>query len=145
MKDVLKTQGGKATWNMFDRCEGFLEAITHAEEIDESNRIGFFPRDTIEENSLAREILKLEPDYPTKDCPHYGGVKVGIVTSKGVGELTVLLDFNDLYSYEYTQRGVQLDYGRLYVWDMEHYITSLSNVLNSPKALKERKMIKKEE
>ncbi len=52
MKDVLKTQGGIATWNMLDRCEGFLESIFYVEEVEPSERIGFFPLDTIEENDL---------------------------------------------------------------------------------------------
>lgn len=145
MQDLLKTKGGIAVWDLMDICNGFLEAITYCEEIQEAERIGFFPNDTIEDSSLYREIAKHEPHIPTKDCPHYGGVKVEIVTAKGVGELHVLLDMNDLFSYQYVQRGVQLDYGRLFRADMFVYITELAKVLNSPKALKERKLYKKEE
>jgi len=145
MKDILKTKGGIASWDLMDTCDGFLEAITYCEEIEESDRVGFFPNDTVEDNSLYQQLYKLEPHFPTKDCPHYGGVKVEIVTAKGVGYLSVLLDMNDLFSYQYVQRGVQLDYGRFYRADMHEYLTSLSKVLNSPKALKERKLFKKEE
>jgi hypothetical protein len=144
MKELLKTKGGHAVWDLMDECNGFLEAITYAEEVDEADKIGFFPNDTVEEHDLLMELMKLEPYFPTSDCPHYGGVKVEIVTAKGVGSLTVLLDMNDLFSYQYVQRDVQLDYGRFYRGDMQEYLTMLSNVLNSPRALKLRKLFKKE-
>ena len=145
MKDVLKTKGGQAAWELMNMADGILEAITYCEEIEPSDRIGFFPDDTIENTSLYIQINKHEPHFPTKDCPHYGGVKVEIVTSKGVGYIDLLLDYNDLFSYQYIQRGVQLDYGRLYRDGMHTYLVALSKVLNSPKALKERKLFKKEE
>lgn len=144
MKEVLKSKGAHAVWDLMDECNGFLEAITYTEEIDEGPKIGFFPNDTVEDNDLLMELMKLEPNFPTSDCPHYGGVKVEIVTAKGVGYLTVLLDMNDLFSYEYVQRGVQLDYGRFYRGDMQEYLSMLANVLNSPRALKLRKLIKKD-
>ena len=145
MKDVLKTKGGQAAWDLLHMSDGILEAITYCEEIEPADRIGFFPGDTTEHNSLYRNVIKLEPNIPTKDCPHYGGVKVEIVTSKGVGYIDLLLDFNDLFSYQYVQRGVQLDYGRFYRGEMHAYLSAVASVLNSPKALKERKLIKKEE
>tara|TARA_R100001460_G_scaffold74118_4_gene115161 strand:- start:1856 stop:2293 length:438 start_codon:yes stop_codon:yes gene_type:complete len=145
MKEVLKTKGGIAAWDLLNMSNSILEAITYCEEIEPGDRIGFFPNDTIEHNSLYQQIKKLEPNFPTKDCPHHGGVKVEIVTSKGVGYIDLLLDMNDLFSYQYVQRGVQLDYGRFYRGEMHAYLVAVSRVLNSPKALKERKLIKKEE
>jgi hypothetical protein len=144
MREVLKSQGARNVWNMMDECNGFLEAITYCIEEDEGDRIGFFPNDTIEDSSLMKSILEHEPDFPTRDCPHYGGVRVGILTSKGAGELEVVHDMNDLFSYSYVQRGVQLDYGRLYRDGMIAYISGIAEVLNSSKALKERKLKKKE-
>ena len=51
----------------------------------------------------------------------------------------------DYFSYSFVSRGTQLDYGRLPRADMIDYITAISKILNSPKALKGRKLFKKEE
>lgn len=145
MKQVLQSKGANNVWNMLDECESFLEAIFHVEEVEEQDSIGFFPNNTVEDVDLVKYMLKHEPHFPTGETPHYGGVKVGIVTGKGIGELTILHDMNDLFSYQFTQREVQLDYGRMYRADMIEYVSSISRILNTPKALKGRKLIKKDE
>ena len=38
--------------------DGFLEAITYCEEI-EADRIGFFPNDTVEHNSLYQQLYQV--------------------------------------------------------------------------------------
>ena len=145
MKQVLKSKGAKNVWDLLDESEGFLEAITNSEEIDENNTILFFPNNTCEDSDLVKYIKKSEPNFPTDDISHYGGVKVGIVTGKGTGELTVVHDMYDLFSYQYVQRDVQIDYGRLHRCDMKEYISSIARILNSPKGLKGRKLTKKDE
>jgi|TARA_B100001250_G_scaffold56950_1_gene44080 hypothetical protein len=145
MKQVLKSRGAKNVWNLLDESESFLEAITYSEEIEEQNTIKFFPNNTCEDSDLVKYIKRSEPNFPTDDISHYGGVKVGIVTAKGTGEVTVVHDMYDLFAYQYTQREVQIDYGRLHRCDMKEYISSIARILNTPKALKGRKLIKKDE
>jgi hypothetical protein len=130
---------------MMDECNGFLEAITYCLEEDESKKIDFFPYDSAAESNLVKSILKIDPSFPTKAGPHYGGVRVGIVTNKGVGELEVVHDMYDFFSYSFISRGTQIDYGRLPRADMMEYIKAIAKVLNSSKALKGRKLFKKEE
>ena len=144
MREILKSQGAKNVWDMMDECNSFLEAISYCIEVDEAEKTGLFPNDTIEYNDLMKTIIEEDPSYPVEDSPHYGGVRVGVLTSKGAGELEVVHDMNDLFSYSYLQRGVQLDYGRLYRDGMIAYISGIAEVLNSSKALKERKIKKKE-
>ena len=43
MKDVLKTKGGQAAWDLLNMSDVILEAITYCEEIEPADRIGFFP------------------------------------------------------------------------------------------------------
>lgn len=145
MKTILNSQGAKAVWDLFEQCNDLLEAITSSQEIDEDKVIPFFPNGTCENSDLMQKLLEYEPDFPVKSCPHYGGVTIGIVTLKGPGEIKVVLDMNDLFSYSYTQRGVQLDYGRMYRAEMQLYLSGLADILNSPKALKERKLYLKDE
>ena len=144
MKEVLQSKGAINVWNMMDECNSFLEAITYCIEEDESAKIDFFPYDTAQESNLVQLILKQDPSFPTEPGPHYGGVRVGIVTNKGVGELEVVHDMYDYFSYSFVSRGTQIDYGRLPRADMIDYITAISKILNSPKALKGRKLFKKE-
>jgi hypothetical protein len=145
MDTILKSQGAKNVWDLFKDCNDLLEAITDAREIEEDNIIPFFPNGTCEDSSLMKQLAEYEPDFPMKSCPHYGGVTIGIVTLKGPGEVKVVHDMNDLFSYSYTQRGVQLDYGRMYRAEMILYLSGVADILNSPKALKERKLFLKDE
>ena len=64
MKQVLKSRGAKSVWNLLDESEGFLEAITNSEEIDENNTILFFPNNTCEDSDLVKYIKKSEPNFP---------------------------------------------------------------------------------
>jgi len=145
MKEILQSKGARNVWDMMDECNGFLEAITYCIEEDESEKIDFFPYDSAAESNLVQLIIKMDPSFPTKAGPHYGGVRVGIVTNKGVGELEVVHDMYDYFSYSFVSRGTQIDYGRLPRGDMMDYIKAIAKVLNSSKALKGRKLFKKEE
>ena len=51
----------------------------------------------------------------------------------------------DYFSYSFITRGTQIDYGRLPRADMIDYIKAVAKVLNSSKALKGRKLFKKED
>lgn len=145
MKEVLQSQGARNVWDMLDECGGFLEAITYCIEEEESDKIDFFPYDSASESTLVQQILKIDSSFPTEPGPHYGGVRVGIVTNKGVGELEVVHDMFDYFSYSMITRGTQIDYGRLPRADMIAYVTAIAKVLNSSKALKGRKIFKKED
>ena len=143
MKEVLQSRGAKNVWAMMDECNGFLEAITYCIEEDESEKIDFFPYDSASESNLVKLVLQVDPSFPTDPSPHYGGVRVGIVTGKGVGELEVVHDMYDYFSYNFVSRGTQIDYGRLPRADMIDYIKSIAKILNTSKALKGRRLFKK--
>ena len=101
------------------------------------------PYDSASESNLVKLVLQLDPSFPTDPGPHYGGVRVGIVTNKGVGELEVVHDMYDYFSYNFVSRGTQIDYGRLPRGDMIDYIKAIAKILNTSKALKGRKLFKK--
>jgi len=145
MKTILQSYGAKSVWDMYEQCNDLLEAITSATEIEEDNVIPFFPNGTCEDSELMQQLAQYEPDFPMKSTAHYGGVTIGIVTLKGPGEVKVVLDMNDLFSYTVIQRGVQVDYGRFYRAEMIFYLSQLADLLNSPRALKERKLFLKDE
>ena len=67
----------------------------------------------------------------------------GFLTGKGVGELEVVHDMYDYFSYNFVSRGTQIDYGRLPRADMIDYIKSIAKILNTSKALKGRRLFKK--
>jgi hypothetical protein len=145
MKEVLNSRGARNVWDMLDECNGFLESITYCIEEEESDKIDFFPYDSASESNLVKQILKIDSSFPTEAGPHYGGVRVGIVTNKGVGELEIVHDMFDYFSYSMVSRGTQIDYGRLLRSDMISYVSAIAKVLNSSKALKGRKIFKKED
>jgi len=139
MKEVIESKGSKVVYDLL-LSSNILESCVSVKEIPASDSIGFFPDDTCSNSAITSMIQEKGLEIPTDDCGHYGGIRVGFLNSKGYGELEVLLDFNDLFVYEYKNREVQIDYGRVYKEHMTIYINSLADILNSSKALKGKRM-----
>tara|TARA_B100000927_G_scaffold229856_1_gene189756 strand:+ start:7958 stop:8434 length:477 start_codon:yes stop_codon:yes gene_type:complete len=143
MKEVIKSKGAIAVYDLLVSC-AILESATSLKEIDPGDSISWLP-----DKGFDNETTFLMSDglfeIPTGDSPHWGGMHMGYVNSKGYGTLEILLDFNDLYVFNYTKQGVQIDYGRAVNYVMNEWLMNTSSILNSSKSLKKKRMeVKKE-
>jgi len=143
MKDVIKSKGAIAVYDLLVSC-AILESATSLKEIDPGDTISWLPDDGFE-NETTWLMNNAMFEIPTGDCPHWGGMHMGYVNTKGYGTLEILLDFNDLFVFNYTKQGVQLDYGRAFYDSMNGWLMETASILNSSKSLKKKRMtIKKE-
>jgi hypothetical protein len=143
MKDIIQSKGGKAVYEMLV-SSAVLESAVSIKEIDPGNSISFLPKDTFNAG-VTHMLIEQGHDLPVDNCGHYGGVTMGYVNTKGYGDLQIILDFNDLFVFNYTKQNVQLDYGRCYRETMENWLYAFATILNSNKSLRKKRMKVKDE
>tara|TARA_R110002020_G_scaffold91245_11_gene221801 strand:- start:1385 stop:1891 length:507 start_codon:yes stop_codon:yes gene_type:complete len=144
MKDVIKSKGARAAYDLLV-SSAIIESAISVKEIDPGDKIGFLPENSKFDYGVNALLKEQGYEIPTDNCGHYGGIHMGYANTKGYGTLEILLDFNDLFVFNYTKQDVQLDYGRVYYDTMSGWLEAFSTILNSSKSLRKKRMeIKKE-